>query len=231
MGKGGAAAAKLLLALLVLAGCSHTTGGQSRPTGAPTPAPPAAPPATPPPGAAAAPTPPGPGTPVADVIAWIQAGEPTDAGRFHVATREGVTTQLGDDVAFVTPSGKTTCMTDSKHAGGALACLVKLDNPPPRPADAQTEWIGGWVDFDGSSITVGGLHGDPGRFTAGDGPQLPYGSSLKFGDYQCRSDAAGLYCVDYAHQSAARFSAAGIVAFGCARQATPPPDIGEKFVC
>jgi hypothetical protein len=168
---------------------------------------------------------------VTDVIAWIQAGKPADAGSFHSATLGGVTTQLDGDVAFVMPSGKTTCMTDSKYSGGALACLVKLKDPPPRPADAQTEWIGGWIDFDGTSINVGGLHGDPGRFTAGNGPQLPYGSSLSFGDYQCRADAVGLYCANFAHQSAARFSDAGIVAFGCAQQATPPPDIGEKFVC
>ncbi|HUO39601.1 MAG TPA: hypothetical protein VMU34_17960, partial [Mycobacterium sp.] len=175
--------------------------------------------------------PPGPDTPVAAVIAWIQAGKPADGSAYHSATRDGVTTPLGDDVAFTTPSKTSDCMTDSRYSGGALACLVKLDNPPPRPPDAYTQWVGGWVDFDGASITVGGLHGDPGRFTAGDGPQLPYGASLKFGDYQCRSDAAGLYCVNYAHQSAARFSNAGIVAFGCAKQAAPPPDVGESYVC
>ncbi|MBV9090373.1 MAG: hypothetical protein JO044_10805 [Mycobacteriaceae bacterium] len=214
----------VIAALLVLAGCAHTTSGQSRPAPATLTTPPSS-------AVQSAPAPPGPDTPIADLIAWIQAGDPADAGAFHTATRDGVTSRLGGDVAFVTPSGKTNCMTDSKYSGGALACLVKLTDPPPRPPDAYTEWIGGWVDFDGASITVGGLHGDPGRFTAGDGPQLPYGSSLKFGDYQCRSDQVGLYCVDYAHRSAARFSDTGIVAFGCARQATPPPDVGEKFVC
>jgi hypothetical protein len=220
-------------AALLLAGCAHTTAGQPRPALGPSTTSPssaaAAPTSSPP--VAAPTTAPAPGTAVADVITWVQAGAPADAAAFHTATRNGVTTQLGNDVAFVTPSGKTTCMTDSKYSGGALACLVKLNDPPSRPADAQTEWIGGWVDFDGASIDVGGLHGDPGRFTAGDGPQLPYGSSLKFGDYQCRSDPAGLYCVNFAHQSATRFSDAGIVAFGCAQQPTPPPDVGEKFLC
>jgi hypothetical protein len=220
-----------IVAVLVLAGCSHNTAGQSRPVGAPSATPPSSAAAAPTPTVGVPTTPPGPDTPIAGVIAWIQAGKPADAGAFHTATRDGVTAQLGDDVAFVTPSGKSNCMTDSKYSGGALACLVKLNDPPPRPADAPTEWVGGWVDFDGASITVGGFHGDPGRFTAGDGPQLPYGSSLKFGDYQCRSDEAGLYCVNFAHQSAARYSDAGIVAFGCAQQATPPPDIGEKFAC
>ena len=157
------------------------------------------------------------------MIAWIEAGEPADAAEFHSATRDGATTQLGDDVAFTTPSGKSNCMTDSKYSGGALACLVDLTNPPPRPADAYGEWKGGWVDFDGTSVHVGSAHGDPGRFAAGTGPELPYGQSLAFGDYRCRSDQAGLFCVNYAHQSAARFSDAGVQPFGCLQPATAPP--------
>jgi hypothetical protein len=165
------------------------------------------------------------------VIAWIAAGEPVDIATYHTATRDGTETQLGDDVAFITPSGKTTCMTDSKYGGGALACLVKLVNPPPRPAAVEMEWVGGWVDFDGQSLSVGSVHGDPGRFVNGDGPQLPYGKSLKFSDYQCRSDQVGLYCADLAHQSAARFNDAGIEPFGCLKRVTPPEDIGLKFSC
>ena len=78
-------------------------------------------------GAAAVPA---PGAPIADVIRWIEAGAPADPGAFHSATRDGTTTQLGDDIAFTTPSGKTNCMTDSRFSG-ALACLVDLANPPP----------------------------------------------------------------------------------------------------
>jgi hypothetical protein len=87
------------------------------------------------------------------------------------------------------------------------------------------------VDFDGPSIEVGSPHGDPGRFATGDGPQLPYGHTLKFGDYECRIDEVGLYCANYAHQSAARFSDAGIEPFGCLKSVTPPPNIGIKFSC
>ena len=101
-------------------------------------------------------------------------------------------------------------MTDSKSSAGALACLVDLKDPPPRPDDAYGEWKGGWIDYDGTSVRVGSVHGDPGRFTAGTGPELPYGQSLAFGDYRCRADPAGLFCVNYAHQSAARFSDAGV---------------------
>jgi len=83
--------------------------------------------------------PPGEGAPIGDVVAWVEAGKPADPGSYHSATRGEDTSQLGDDVAFVTPSGKANCMTDSKYSEGALACLVDLTNPPPRPDDAYGE--------------------------------------------------------------------------------------------
>lgn len=168
---------------------------------------------------------------MADVIAWIEAGDTVDAEDYHVATRDGVTTELGGDVAFITPSGTANCMTDSNYSNGALACLVELADPPPRPEDAYGEWKGGWVDFDGTSVAVGSVHGDPGRFTAGTGPELPDGRSLGFGDYQCRVDQVGLLCANRAHGTAVRFSDAGIEPFGCLEPVTAPPQIGEKFSC
>lgn len=174
---------------------------------------------------------PEPGAQIADVIAFVEAGRPAEAASYHSATRDGATTQLGDDVAFTTPSGKSNCMTDSKNFGGALACLVDLSDPPAQPADVYGQWKGGWIDFPGPSIDVGSAHGDPGRFTSGTGQELAYGNSLAFGDYRCRSDPAGLFCVNYAHQSAARFSDAGVVPFGCLHKVSPPQDIGEKFSC
>jgi hypothetical protein len=175
--------------------------------------------------------PPQAGADMTDVIRFVEAGQPADAGQFHTASREGATTQLGDDVAFTTPSGKTRCMTDSEHFGGALACLVDLTIPPLQPPDIYGQWKGGWVDFEGPTIEIGSVHGDPGRFGQGTGAALPYGQTLAFGDYRCRSDQVGLYCVNYAHQSAARFSDEGVVPFGCLQKVTPPADIGEKYSC
>jgi len=175
--------------------------------------------------------PPEPGAQIADVITFVESGQPADVAPFHTATREGAATQLGEDVAFTTPSGKSQCMTDSKNFGGALACLVDLTIPPLQPPDVYGQWKGGWVDFAGPSIEIGSAHGDPGRFASGTGPQLPYGQSLAFGDYRCRADEAGLYCVNYANQSAAKFSDAGIVPFGCLQKVTPPAGIGEKYSC
>ena len=170
------------------------------------------------------------GVPIAEGIKWVETAPPTDAAEYHVALRTGSSVQLGDDVAFTTPSG-TTCMTDAKHGTPALACLVDLTDPPPRPPDVYGVWKGGWVDFDGAGVQVGSAHGDPGRFGNGQGPELPYDRSLSFGDYRCRTDATALFCVNYAHQSAVRYSESGIDTYACARQVTPPAGIGVQYVC
>ena len=216
---------------LLVAGCSHTGGGGSRPSPNTTAVSGASPttnvaPSGGPPAAA-----PDAGARISDVIAWIEAGHPADPARYHSATRDGATTQLGNDIALTATAGSVSCMTDTAHTGGALACLVKLTSPPPRPETAYGEWKGGWVDFDGTSVEVGSVRGDPGRFTAGTGPELPYGRALGFGDYQCRVDTVGLYCADRAHDTAVRFSDAGIEPFGCLQPATAPPQIGERFSC
>jgi hypothetical protein len=226
--------AVLIAASVLVGGCSQGVGGDAERT-EPSVSAPTRTTTSPPRTTTSTPTPPvkppEPGADVADAIMFIESGTPADVSRFHTATRDGAATQLGDDVAFTTPSGKTQCMTDSKNFGGALACLVDLTIPPLQPPDVYGHWKGGWVDFAGPSIEIGSAHGDPGRFGNGTGPELPYGSALAFGDYRCRSDPAGLYCVNYAHQSAARFSDAGIVAFGCLQKVTPPAGIGEKYSC
>ncbi len=226
--------ARLIAASVLVAGCSHSVGGDGERTSPSLTVPPSttrAAPSTTSPTSTTPARPPREGAPIADVIAWVEAGAPADPRSYHSAMRGGETTELGEDVAFVTPSGKANCMTDSKDSAGALACLVDLTNPPPRPDDAYGEWKGGWIDYDGTSVQVGSVHGDPGRFTAGSGPELPYGKSLAFGDFRCRSDQAGLFCVNYAHQSAARFSDAGVEPFGCLQPAPAPPQIGQMFSC
>ena len=141
------------------------------------------------------------GRAIADVIAWIEAGTPADAAGYHSMTRDGSRRPLDDGVAFTTAGTEANCMTD-EYRDGALACLVKLTDPPPRPADVETQWKGNWVDFAGPTVDVGSPHGDPGPFGDGTGAELPAGQALAFGDYRCRADAAGLFCVNYAHQTA-----------------------------
>jgi hypothetical protein len=170
------------------------------------------------------------GASVADVIRWIEAGQPADAADFRSVTRDGETTDLGDGVAFVTAGSESNCVTN-RFQDGALACLVKLTDPPPRPPGFETAWKANWVDFSGAGVDVGSPHGDPGPFVDGTGAQLPAGHALAFGDYRCRADAAGLFCVDYAHQTAVKLSASGVEGFGCLQKVTPPADIGLRFSC
>jgi hypothetical protein len=225
--------AALVAVSLLVAGCSHAGGGQSgQPASSQPPA--NASPTTTGPSTGKSPVPsaaPGASAPISDVIAWIEAGHPADPGRYHAATRDGDTTQLGNDIAMTANAGRVSCMTDAKHLGGALACLVQLSSPPPRPETAYGDWQGGWTDFDGTKLQVGASRGDPGPFVNGNGPELADGDSLAFGDYRCRADPTGLFCVNYAHQSAVRFASAGIQPFGCLRAVPPPDGIGLAFSC
>ncbi|OBF61828.1 hypothetical protein A5753_17820 [Mycobacterium sp. 852002-51971_SCH5477799-a] len=219
----------MIAATLLVAGCSHGTGGHPEPTGGtPQASTGAGAPGNKSPGPSVGPA---AGAAISEVIAWIEAGHPADPSRFHAATRDGTTTPLGDDIALTAMAGKVSCMTDAKHTGGALACLVRLTNPPPAPATAYGQWQGGWIGFDGVNLQVGSARADPGPFINGNGPELANGDSLSFGDYRCRADQTGLYCVNYAHQSAVKFSPAGIEPFGCLKSAPPPDGVGTAFSC
>jgi hypothetical protein len=222
------------LAVGLVAGCSPRENSHPGQTPTTTQASGTSPTATTAPSGSKSPPPsavPNAGAAISDVIAWIEAGHPVDPGRYHTATREDIITSLGNDIAVTAQASKVACMTDSKHTGSALECLVALTSPPPRPATAYGEWKGGWVDFDGTNLQVGAARGDPGPFIAGNGSELADGDSLSLGDYRCRADESGLFCVNYAHQSAARFSTAGIEQFGCLRSVPPPDGVGIAFSC
>ncbi|OBB92782.1 hypothetical protein [Mycolicibacterium peregrinum] len=175
-------------------------------------------------------TAPDPGTPMNRVIKWVEAGTPADPSGFHTATREGQSTNLGDDVAFVAPSGKARCATD-KTAEGQLACLIQASGLPSKPSDVEGQWIPGWVDFGGETVDIGSLHGDPGRFNYGDGAELAAGKSLAFGDYRCRADDTTLVCVNYAHQSAVLLNSSGVEPLGCLKPVPPPVGVGRQLSC
>ncbi|MCW1959022.1 MAG: hypothetical protein KIH64_010860 [Mycobacterium sp.] len=173
---------------------------------------------------------PGRGASAAEAIAWVEAAPPVDGADFNVALRNGTATSLGDDTAFTTPFG-TSCMTDTKRVATGLACLVNLVDPPAQPPDVYGAWKGGWVDYDGSGVRIGSAHGDPGRFSAGQGAPLPQGGSLSFGDFRCRTDTTAMLCVNYADKTAVRYSDDGIDVFGCTRQTPPQAGIGIQYTC
>ncbi|MDH6195181.1 hypothetical protein M2272_001810 [Mycobacterium frederiksbergense] len=175
-------------------------------------------------------TAPAPGTPMSHVIKWVEAGTPADLSGFHTATREGQSTDLGEDIAFVVPSAHARCATD-KLVDGQLACLIQAGGLPSKPSDVEGQWIPGWVDFAGSTVDIGSLHGDPGRFNYGDGAELAQGKSLAFGDYRCRADDTTLLCVNYAHQSGMLLNASGVQPLGCLKPVPPPVGIGRQLSC
>lgn len=170
------------------------------------------------------------GTPIAEVIAWVQAGTAAAAADYDEAVRDNEVTGL-DGIAFTSPTGKLRCATgEASFEEGVLICLTTLADPPPEPTVVDGNWVSGWMDFPGDRLQLGSVHGDPGIFSYGNGAQLPYGQSLEFGDYQCRMDEKGVYCVNFAHLSGVRFSDAGVVPFGCL-QPVEPEDGGEAFRC
>ncbi|KMO84864.1 hypothetical protein BST22_09690 [Mycolicibacterium chubuense] len=223
--------AGLIAVATLVAGCSQSVGGQAE-SSSPAPVPPeattstAAAPSSPPSAAA-----PGSDASIDDVIRFIEGGAAADPGTFHVAFRDGVTTRLGEDIAFTAPSGAPLGTTQCLTVAGGLTCLLDLTSPPPRPTDAEGVWKAGWVEFPGTELRVGALRGDPGPFVNGSGTELPAGQSLSFGDDRCRSDDAGLYCVNYAHRAAVLISADGVVPFGCLQPSQPPAGVGAAFRC
>ncbi|MBX7433170.1 hypothetical protein JDV09_13775 [Mycobacterium sp. Y57] len=222
----------LIAVSLLAAACTQSVGGDAEPS-APSGSTGSLPSST-----AAAPSTggaPAAGSAIADVIKWVEAGTPADPGEYRVAFRDGVSTELADDIAFTAasgaPHGVTQCITDTAFLDGALTCLVDLDSPPPPPNEGEGLWKPGWTEFSGSAMQVGARHGDPGPFVNGIGAELPEGQSLAFGDFRCRSDASGLLCVNYAFRSAMKISSAGVTPFGCLQPTTAPIDVGEMFSC
>ena len=168
------------------------------------------------------------GAGIADVIAWVEAGKPVAAQQFGSVSRGGVVTAV-DGVAFTTD--QVSCISTASYRDGALACLVDLDDPAPRPADAIAVWKGNWVDFDGLAVEIGSVRGDPGPFRDGEGAILSAGASLDFGDFRCRADTAAVLCVNYAQRSAVRLAPDGVDGFGCLTEADPAPGIGIRLAC
>ncbi|MCF6388533.1 hypothetical protein L2K20_16250 [Mycobacterium sp. MBM] len=224
----------IMVTSALVAGCSQTLDSQSSTARTPLTVPSSSTPSSvsPTPGTGssdAGPTNLPPGAAIGEVISRVEAASPAAPEDFGSMSRDGATTTLDGGVAFSTDT--VSCVSTPKYRDAMLSCLVDLTDPPPRPPDVFTVWKGNWVDFDGSSVEIGSQHGDPGPFVDGEGPALPEGSSLAFGDFRCRADTGAVLCVNYAERSAVRLSAAGVDGFGCLTEAQAPPGIGVRLSC
>lgn len=166
------------------------------------------------------------------LAAWINEGIADDPANFHDTLLDGVPTPLSSegDVAFRQPGtvrGRESLGCISSK--GMLTCMPPLSSPVRKPTKVVDHWVGNWMEFDGSTITVGGIHGDPGVFIDGSGKPLAFGHTLAFGDYKCRSDLTGMYCVNLPKRTGFRFSNT-ITPYGCT-QVEVPRGSGAKFKC
>src|SRR5262245_23658253 len=103
--------AALVAVALLIAGCSDRIGHHTWPPQTTTQTSGASATTTVAPSGIAPSAAPAAGAQISDVIAWIEAGHPADPARYHSATRDGATTQLGSDIAFTAAAGAAVCMT------------------------------------------------------------------------------------------------------------------------
>jgi hypothetical protein len=95
----------------------------------------------------------------------------------------------GPSVQFSMPSGNIGCTMQS--GGGVVRCDIQRRDwaPPVKPADCEYEF--------GHILILGRMSGfGCASDTARGGPVLPYGSTIRQGEYECRSDEAGVTCTN-----------------------------------
>ncbi|MEU2179036.1 hypothetical protein ABZ552_32915 [Nocardia sp. NPDC019219] len=170
-----------------------------------------------------------------DRIEWVRQGSPVDLARFHqVQLAGGPATDLAADIAFVSPTHKISCITGVEFGFDGFDCMVELQEPAPAPGEGYGQWFGGYVTYSGQRLTVGQFRGDPGLFINGEGPTLPYDSTVAFGEYLCRLATTGLTCVHPAQRTGVQLSSADVVPLGCLREvpeAEREPAVGRAYAC
>ena len=95
----------------------------------------------------------------------------------------------GPSVHFMMPSGNIGC---TMQADGSVRCNIRQRDwaPPAKPADCM-------YDF-GQGLILGRTAGFvcASDTAAVGGPVLPYGSTIRQGPYECRSDEVGVTCTN-----------------------------------
>jgi hypothetical protein len=121
------------------------------------------------------------------------------AGTTPVSTRLPVTTATPplppkptSHVQFTMPSGNIGCFMSSPN--GVVRCDIRQRDwaPPAKPADCMLDFGQGLV-LGGGGTAFFVCAGDTVR---GVGPVLPYGSTIRHGPFECRSDESGVECTN-----------------------------------
>ncbi|WP_156920303.1 hypothetical protein [Segniliparus rugosus] len=182
---------------------------------------------------AAAPEPPSPGAAFDQVAAWVESAPEAAASNYRTGTDyEGKKHSLDHgELAFTSPSQKITC-----YGSGGLYCSVDFQNPLPKPPTAYGNWLPGIVIFSDDGLHIGQGRGDPPTFYfTGNGPELPYGQKISFGEdgnrYTCRMEQSGLTCVNKAQGSGALLSDQGVVPYGCLRESAEVGNSAKAYKC
>lgn len=95
----------------------------------------------------------------------------------------------GPSVQFTMPSGNIGCTMQSD---GVVRCNIRQRDwaPPAKPADCMYDFGQGLI----LGRTAGFACASDTAFVGG--PVLPYGSTIRQGPYECRSDEVGLTCTN-----------------------------------
>ncbi len=119
------------------------------------------------------------------------------AGTNPPATSPPVTTSIlplpskptGPLVHFTMPSGNIGC---TMQANGSVRCDIRQRDwaPPAKPADCMYDFGQGLV----LGRTAGFVCASDTAYVGG--PVLPYGSTIRQGPYECRSDEVGVNCTN-----------------------------------
>ncbi|MEO9137486.1 MAG: hypothetical protein ABI345_00295 [Jatrophihabitans sp.] len=130
----------------------------------------------------------------ADLVAFVRAGKPVSESDYAWTRDEPGGPRVpsyGSERYLVSPTKNIACFLDKQ-----VTCTIKersYPDPPKRDCH-EIGFIPNYVEVSGDTVyrglCLGGLPYSP------FGNVLPYGSTLRVGDYACRSDMNFLACAD-----------------------------------
>ena len=155
----------------------------------------------------------------ADLVAYVNAGQPISASEFEWGSYGGPL-QPTDYPLFTTPSGNINCWYS--HSGGLHCHIHQFSFEPPRkPNCGPVTWVPGFMAVtDGGVVQRGVCTGD--NLGPPNSKTLPYGRTVNYDGLACRSESAFLACADLATGAGFIVSRDEFKAYGTVKEA---PDL------